>query len=394
MSTVIIGNGGAALEGIIAIRSGGNTEDIHLFSDSLFPAFNPTLLTYFLAGKICLEEIFLYSADFYDKHSVKLHLGSKVIRLDAENKTVENAAGVKKGYDDCIVCSGASPVIPKAYQGRRVYAIRSIRDAVALKSQITNKKRALVVGASLIGVKVVEALVLQGVDTSLYDIGEHVFPLSANKRCAELIESALAANGVRLHLREEAPAPSQYDLIIVCTGVSPNISFIDKTQVETDGGILVDKHMRTNREGLYAAGDVARVLDDRHENVAQGLWASARYMGRTAGRNIAGKIEACAPVIRHNSTRFFGFDFASIGDVSRGDDIFEMEAEGKYCALVWKEGCLTGINLFNMPEVSGILKSRVLGAQELSNIVVGKVFDKYPQIKEVFMNRRLPDENK
>ena len=156
MRVIIIGNGGAAIESIIAMRRGGYDSEIHLFSDSVFPAINPTLLTYYIADKIGMEDVFTCSGDFYKEYRVDLHMGSKVVKLDAVGKTVENAAGVKMSYDSCIVCSGASPVIPKEYQGKFVYTIRSVSGAIELKKGIATKKKALIAGASLIGLKVGE----------------------------------------------------------------------------------------------------------------------------------------------------------------------------------------------------------------------------------------------
>ena len=387
MKTVIIGNGGAAMECVEALRGCGSGAEIHLMSDSVFPAMNPTLLTYFIAGKIGLENLFPYSGDFYEKHGVKLHLGSKVIKLDADGKTVENAAGVKLGYDNCVICSGASPVIPGAYRDRDIYTIRSAADAIMLKKRISKGKKALVVGASMIGVKVVEALVGCGVETSLIDTQPHMFPLAAHENCAELIECELRKRGVELYLGTESPDITTYDIIVVCVGIKPSLDFIDSGQVGVDRGVLVDRHMRTDRDGLYAAGDCAVLRDSGVVPVAAGLWSCARYMGRTAGRNISGADEECFEVVRHNITRFLGLDFVSIGDISSDGDVFEMKSNGQYCRIIRKDGRITGINLLNMPEISGILKSQVQNVREIPALSLGKAFGKYPAIREAFEKR-------
>ena len=387
MKTIIIGSGGAAVESVMALRAGGYDSEIHLFTDSTFPPLNPTLLTYFIAGKIGFEELFPFSGDLFEKLGVTLHSSSKVMKLDAIGKTVENFAGVKMDYDNCVVCSGASPVIPVEYQDAGVCTVRSVDDAIALKKRISPGKKALVAGASMTGIKVVEALIQKGMDVTLADTQDHVFPFAAHKNCAALIESLLAGNGVNLLLGAGNPDLSRYDIIVVCVGVKPNIDFIDKTQITANDGVLVDKFMRTNCGGLYAAGDCAEMRDGAAGHVATGLWASARYMGRTAGRNIAGKNEACCEVIRNNSTRFFGVDFASIGDISLGDDVFEMESRGKYCRIAWKDGGITGINLLNMPEISGILKSHTQKSGVLSTMAMCRVFDKYPPVREAFLKR-------
>jgi len=414
LRTVIIGNGGAAMECIAAMRAGvpkyggvnsgrvhnvgslnscgepdgcGPDGEIHLLSDSLFPAINPTLLTYFIAGKIGLEDIFPFNRDFYDKHDVKLHTGAKVIKLDASGKTVENDAGFAISYDNCVICSGASPGIPGVYQDKDIYTIRSVRDAIALKKQIEKGKKALVAGASMTGLKVVEALVGQGVETSLTDIQPHVFPLAACPECAGMIQRELEKQGVRLYLGTNDHDISGYDIVVVCAGIQPNIEFIDKTQVDTDKAVLVDRYMRTNCDGLYAAGDCAQLRDRGPQPGAVGLWSNARYMGRTAGRNVFGENEAYYETVRHNITRFFGIDFASIGDISQGDDIFETGSSGKYCRIAWKDGRPVGINLLNMPEISGILKSRVQNLEEIPAIMLGRVFSEYPLIRKAFLER-------
>ena len=393
MRTVIIGNGGAAVESIIALRGGGYNSEIHLFSDSVYPAFNPTLLTYYIAGKVGLEDIFHRFDDFYDRHNIKLHLGSKVAGLDASGKTVQNAAGVSMDYENCIICSGASPVVPGEYQDKGAYTIRSVSEAIALKQEVSAGKKALVAGASVAGIKVVEALCEQGLEVTLADIQPHMFPLSAHVSCAKLIERGLEDKGVRLCLGAAGLDLSQFDIIVVCAGIRPNIDFIDKRQVDTDSGILVDEYMRTNSDGLYAAGDCARIKGSAPGFIMPGLWASARYMGRTAGINAAGGNTACPVVPQHNTSRFFGVDFASIGDVNAGDDVFEMQSGSKYCIITWKDSRLAGMNLLNMPEISGILKSHMQKCSELSSIVLSKVFSKYPPIRDAFLERGVFDGN-
>ena len=91
--------------------------------------------------------------------------------------------------------------------------------------------------------------------------------------------------------------------------------------------------------------------------------------------------------VRHNITRFFGIDFASIGDITQGDDIFETGSSGSYCRIVWKDRRLVGINLLNMPEISGILKSQVQNLREIPDIALGGVFGKYPLIRKAFLER-------
>ena len=387
MGTVIIGNGGAALESVMALRNGGYDSEIHLFSDSVSPAFNPTLITYFIGGKIEPEDIYFKESDFYDRHGVKLHPGSKVVKVDGAGKTVRTADGISLKYDHCIVCSGASPFIPEEYKRENAYTIRSVDEAAALKRQISAGKKALVAGASMIGIKVVEALVKQGVDVTLSELQPHMFPISAHPNCAKMVERMLEKEGVRLMFGNRNPDLSQYDFIVVCVGVRANVDFIDPAQVKTDKGILVDKFMRTNCDDLYAAGDCAQISDVEYGDAAQWLWPSARYMGRTAGKNIAGGDAVCRKVIRHVNTNFFDINFASVGVTFDSDDVFERTFGEKYIRIVWEDNWMVGLNLLNMPDVSGILMSQALKAPKLSDPALNMVFDKYPPIREAFLGK-------
>ena len=94
---VIIGNGGAAMECIKAARENGYKGEITLVSDALYPAYNPMLVTYFASGKAAYDTLFPYgnNLNFYTSMGVRLYLGSPVVNLNTENKTVENAKGLK-----------------------------------------------------------------------------------------------------------------------------------------------------------------------------------------------------------------------------------------------------------------------------------------------------------
>jgi 3-phenylpropionate/trans-cinnamate dioxygenase ferredoxin reductase subunit len=419
----VIGSGCAALESIKAMRENGYDQDIHLFSDSLWPSYNPMLVTYYASGKIDFDTLFPYGAnmDFYKRYDVKLHLGSPVTKLDAVNKTVCNEAGVEINYDKCLVATGASPLIPpiEGIQNKNVFKVRTVEDAINLKKLMkSGKKRVLVVGASMVGIKMVEMYVKSGLDVYFADMATHMFPLAAHENCAELLEEALINKGVKLRLKaalnkvEETSTglktyykgndePDEVDFIIMCIGVRANIGFIDREQVETQAGLLVDTHMQTNCEGLYAAGDVAQgnnILSGEKQII--GLWANGRYQGKTAGENMVGKATQYHGNVVHNITHYFDVDFIGVGDVKGGDEVFEKynKEKGEYCRLVWKKGKLVGINLLNTPEISGILKGYLmkglfidknyaLQSFEADNFVMTKLYKEYPDLKKILKER-------
>ena len=366
----IIGNGGAAIEAINALRQNSYDGDIHLISNSMWPAYNPMLTTYYASGKIDFAAMFPfgYDMDFYNQNDVKLHLGSPVIKLDTQTKTVASASGCQWHYDKCLVSTGASPFLPpiEGINNKKVYAMRTVEDALRMKEALKGSpQKALVVGASMVGIKVVELLYNAGAQVCLADMAPCLFPLAAHKECACILEDRLAQKDIRLRfnagiekIQEESGKllayfsdgkdPEEADIIAVCIGVRPNLGFVDKTQIEIDRGIVVDDHMLTSDPDVYAAGDVAQgtnLLTGKKQII--GLWPNARYQGRTAGRNIAGSPDTYSGTIPHNITHFMHMVFSGFGDLTGGTRTQTQSENGGYIQLAWDKEKLMGVNMLD-----------------------------------------------
>ena len=421
---VVVGNGCAAMEGIKAARENGYKGAIYLVSDLLQPSYNPMLVTYFASGKIDYDMLFPYgnNLDFYKEHDVKLYLGSPVVNLDAEEKSVETAKGFKVYYDKCLVATGSSPVIPPSFHNITdyVYTLRTIDDAVRFRKLLNGeKKKVLVVGASMVGIKAVEALIDKGFEVCLVDFAKYIFPMIAHKNCSLLIQDILEKKDVKLrfgtaverieeddnrvtaYFTDEGP-PETADCIIMCAGVKSNMAFLDPEQVELDRGIIVNEFMETSCPDLYAAGDVAQGRDIMTgEQRIIGLWSNGRYQGRTAGMNMAGKRMKYHGTLPHNITHFLEHDFIGIGNILNGDDMYEEidEENNRYACFVWNNKRLIGINLLNIPEISGLLKNFIvkglvtkptedLSALANDNLAMNKMYNKYPRLEKKFLEMR------
>jgi 3-phenylpropionate/trans-cinnamate dioxygenase ferredoxin reductase subunit len=371
----IVGNGCAAIEAIRALRENDFAGQIHLISNSIWPSYNPMLTTYYVAGKIDFADLFPfgYNMSFYQQYDVKLHFGSPVVELDAENKVIRNEAGCKLEYDKCLVATGARPVLPHiaGINNSRVYTMRTVEDALSLRKALQDSpKKALVVGASMVGIKVVELLYNAGLEVCLADQAANLFPLAAHPECAKIIENRLVKKGIKLRLNvalqgieensqglracfSESDNPEEADLIVLCIGVRPNLSFINLDQIKVDNGILVDDQMRTSNPDLFAAGDVAQgtnLLTGEQQII--GLWANARFQGRTAGRNMAGREDFYRGNIPHNITHFMDMTFSGLGDLN-GTREEILRDEDSYTHLIWNGEQLVGVNMLG-PSCSGI----------------------------------------
>ena len=363
---------------------------------------------------------------FYGANRVDAHLGEAIVRLDAAAQLLTTTNGAEYRYDRCLVASGARPSVPPIpglrealgqAAGRHVFTIQSLEDVLALKEALDTllsssrripdgalgtfdpeeAPRAAIFGASFAGVKIAAVLHDMGLRVCLVEREPHILPLSAHPDCARLMETHLLESGYELRLGaalasvqtadgavrlnfgalpgaadpggaggtacEESSTQEEVDLMVVCTGSRPALSFLTPGQVDVGDGILVDEQMRSNIDTLYAAGDVAQgknLLSGRHEII--GLWSSARYQGRAAGRSLAGAPSDYRGSVPHNITHVGQMLFASVGCLKDYDRMATCAEGDAFQVRVWQDERLAGVNLLNCCLSAGAMKQALLRA--------------------------------
>jgi NADPH-dependent 2,4-dienoyl-CoA reductase/sulfur reductase-like enzyme len=377
----ILGNGGAAIHAARAARTSGYEGEIHLLSDTDTSAFNPMLSPYYLKRAIPWENCFPFGESFYARYDVTCHFNAPVERLDATNHRITFAKGRQLSYDQCLIATGASPVIPPVpglKNSPRCFTLRTAVSAKNLEKAIPSAKKVVVLGASLVGLKVAEILAKRGVRVILLDVIDHILPRGADPSCAAVMKSYFEEHGVDIRLgctlegmegAQEGVAchfpesiVEEADFVVVCAGVRPNIDFINNDEVAIGQAILVNERMGTNVSNLYAAGDVSEglnLLTGKHEWM--GTWGNACYQGRVAGENMAGKDTISAGSVQQNISPFFNWTYAQMGDVrAQGERVhhivFGDPDQGGYFVLVFDDDILTGVNLINSAQLAGKLR--------------------------------------
>ncbi len=387
---VIIGSGAAAYECVAAMREEHYEGEIHVFSDTNRAPYNPMLTTYYACGKLPYEGMFPFGSHeedgevFWKKLDVEFHGQDPVITLDTQKKTITSKNGLNLTFDQCLIASGATPIVPPVggHDSKRVYTVRTVEDAIALhEAQEKKPKRVVVIGASMVGVKVVELFKKVGAEVCLADLAPRIFPLAAHEECSTVIEGKIEEQGVKLRFGEafsgleetedgikvffgENQEPEIGDLVVLCIGVRANLSFVNREEIEMDRGLLIDNRMETSVKGIYAAGDVAQGMDVLgNKKVIIGLWASARTQGRTAGLNMAGKDATYEGNILHNITHFMDMDFVGLGQVTGYTHMDVEKTKEGLSMLFWDGDKLIGANFLDRYLDSGVLHQALVGTE-------------------------------
>ena len=336
--------------------------------------------------------------------------GAGVRSLAPERNVARLESGEEVAYAKLLVATGARPAIPPvAGLGEvRYHVLRTLDDAVKLRSALPGARRAVVLGGGLIGMHAAENLAEAGVEVTIVEAQPQVLPGYFDAEAASLIERAFAGKGVRIYTGSTAvraaPAASgctlelagggtlDADLLLVAAGVVPATGFLQGSGIEIDRGVLVDECMRTNVANVWAAGDVAQAKGFYGgEKVLNGILPEAVEQGRIAGMAMAEDpaLKRYPGGVPINTYSFFGQHALSVGaDVVPGDgvEVAKRNGDGRYLKIVLRDGRLQGIFGINVPFDPGIMLELILRRTDLS-AVKSRFLESPREMARVLMSR-------
>jgi NADPH-dependent 2,4-dienoyl-CoA reductase/sulfur reductase-like enzyme/nitrite reductase/ring-hydroxylating ferredoxin subunit len=339
-SVVVIGGGAAGFAATEMLRREGYDRPVTILSaDNDPPCDRPNLSKDYLAGTAKEAWIPLKSPKFYAKREIDLRLGSPVTAIDPRNRRLSFGDGQALEYGALLLSTGADPVrldVP-GIERAPVHYLRTLADSRRIIAAATNGKRALVVGASFIGLEVAASLRARGLEVHV--VAPEARPLERvmGPELGDVIRRLHEKHGVIFHLGETVAKFDERtaqlsggttlaaDFIVIGVGVRPATQLAAAAGLTIDKGIVVDEYLQTSAPGIFAAGDVARWPDPHSgERIRIEHWVVAERQGQTAARNILGLAE------RFDAVPFFwsqhyNMAIAYVGHAARWDEI---EIEG------------------------------------------------------------------
>jgi NADPH-dependent 2,4-dienoyl-CoA reductase/sulfur reductase-like enzyme len=274
-------------------------------ADEFLPYDRPNLSKDYLAGAAPEEWIPLRSADFYREQKIDTITSTSVTVIDPGAKQVMLSDGRRLNYGALLLATGATPVrlsIP-GHDLPHVCYLRTLTDSRRIIDKAKSAKRAVVIGASFIGLEVAWSLRERKLEVAVVGKGSQPLEKVLGRELGGLVRETHEANGVQFHLgRTPATIQDRYvqlddgtkldcDLVVVGIGVRPNIAIAEQAGIATDNGVLVDEFLETNAPRIFAAGDIARWPDPRAGRIRVEHWVVAQRHGQTAARNILGAQE-------------------------------------------------------------------------------------------------------
>jgi NAD(P)H-nitrite reductase large subunit len=387
---LVVGGGAAGFSAVEAIRKVDPDSPITVVSAERHPFYYRRSLAWYIAGRLSRDKLIAKPEGYYEDLGVRLLLGVEASSLDASNRVVETSLG-RIGYGKLLIATGAEPLKPRveglSLEG--VYTLRTLDDAEEVKRRLMDASRVLVVGGGLLGLNLAEAAEANGVEATVLERGDRLCPGLLDEAASRLLVWRLSDKGVELILGEGLQAfkgdgrvgsaltdggrviPCEMALLAV--GVHPSIGWVRGSPVKTGKGILVDDHLRSSVEDVYAAGDVAEAYDPVLEGYAvHTSWSNAEEQGRIAGMNMAGKPSRYEGSIAANMESVFGLPFVSMGLANPPNGDYEVytsasEDPPTYRKIVIKGNRLVGAILVGDVREAGAIQTLIRGRADISS---------------------------
>jgi NAD(P)H-nitrite reductase large subunit len=330
----IIGNG---IAGITAARHIRKLSDhkITVISSETKHFYSRTALMYIYMGHMKYEHTKPYEDWFWKKNRIDLIFDhAQSIDFEKNTITLNNSEAIT--YDYLILATGSKPN-KFGWPGQNAIGVQglySIQDLELLETNTKAIKKAIVVGGGLIGIELAEMLVSRKIEVVLLARENHFWDNVLPENEAIIIENEIKKHKVDLRLNTELSAiietetgivkeintkaneTIQCDFVGLTVGVSPNISFLQNTDLEVNKGILVNEYLQTNLPNVFAIGDCVehKIAPPDRRNIEQ-IWYSGKIMGETIAKTICGSITKYEPGIYYNSAKFFDLEYSVYGAI-------------------------------------------------------------------------------
>ncbi len=382
---VIVGSGVAGVTAAQSIVRADSGAEVHILGEEPYLYYPRPRLWEFLAGEIEQGELLFRPQSWYDEQGLRVHLGAQVTALHPAEHGLTLADGGRMSYDRLMLASGGRPFVPPFAGADKegVFTLRTLDDALAMKTYAAGVSRAVVIGGGLLGLETARALLSTGLDVSVLEFEPHLLPRQLDAEGAEVLQSLLEGMGLRIltgaatesivgeeratGVRLKGGKVVEGELVLVSTGIRSRVELAREAGLEVKRGVIVDEQLRTSAADVYAAGDVAEF-----KGVVYGIIPAAIEQAYIAASNmVSAGSAAYGGTVPSTTLKIVGIDLTSLGEATATGDEFAVRrqvhlAGGLYRRLTLRGGKIVGAILLGDTQNVQPLKQLIAVGRDVS----------------------------
>jgi NAD(P)H-nitrite reductase large subunit len=389
---VIVGAGAAGVAAAEAVRCQDSSGKLFLLSEEAQGYYSRPGLAYYLTGELPQSQLFPFTpADMRRLGVQQVH--AHAVRIDTRAHRVELQNGNLLTYDRLLVATGAAavPVKVPGCQAEGVVKLDSLEDAQHILHLAQKQREAVVVGGGITALEIVEGLVARGVKVHYFLRGDRYWSNVLDETESRIVEHRLKEDKVHIHFQTEMEEiltkggrvigvrtrdgrQIPCGIVAIAIGVQPRKELGVASGLKAERGLVVDEYLCSSAPDVFAAGDVAQVVDSADGQVTLNtLWGLARDQGQIAGMNMAGKSTRYSQPVPFNVTRLACLTTTIIGKVGHGEDL-DLQGIARGDSETWRQlpDAIAAQAVFDVNRLrllivgNGLVGAVVMGDQTLS----------------------------
>jgi len=378
MRMLILGGGVAGLVASDMVRRNSPDSRISIFTAEEFPPYYRPRLMDMLAGKVEMDEIYIKKKEWFVNNGIEVNTKKTVSAINIKQKKVSFADGTEEEYSRLLLAMGSFPFKPpiQGIDNKSVFVLRTAQDVIDIRSFAATRKKAAVIGGGLLGLESANSLRTLGIEVTVIEGSPYVLPRQVDEEGSIFIRKKIEETGMlfRLGVSTVSINPAggglvinfndgsslETDFAVVSAGVRSNMDIAKSAGIAVSRGVLVDDNLKTNIDGIYAAGDICE-----HRGVLYGIWPAAMEQARVAGENIAGRNTVYSGTVVSTKLKVIGIDCVSLGNIGDKEaKQFKVVDAGKgiYRKVFVKNGMITGAIFLgdsaNSPVIQKMIKDK------------------------------------
>lgn len=381
MTYVIVGAGPAGVTAAETLAKVAKGSEIVLVGGEPEPPYSRMAIPYVLTGNVGEDGTYLRKTEnWYEDRNIR-YIHGRAESLSAADDVLGLEGGEELKFEKLLVSTGAHPVKPPipGLDLPGVHHCWTLEDVRNIKGLTGEGKDVILIGAGFIGSIILESLLASGSNLTVVEAEDRMVPRMMNQVAGNMIKAWCEKKGVTVLTSTRVAGVAQadggrlevdlggdkktVDLVVVAAGVKPNADFLDGSGIEVEDGILVDNHLKTSADNVYAAGDCAKGPDYSGGWAVHAVQPTATEHGRIAALNMAGRVTPYKGSLQMNVLDTAGLISTSFGlfdGVEGGEEAEQVnEQRFKYIRLTFKGDHMIGALTLGRIEQVGVLRGLI-----------------------------------